>query len=548
MKRALLITVIATGFGLAGFSLWASLQVEAAHRQWVGMLEARPNLRVTETHFQRGWLDSIAQTRFELRGSAGETFQAPLEWAGRADVRKRVGFLVRQRIDHGPLGILAWFQEGAVGSPYLAVVDGSIELDQEAQSELSGAFGRLPAMRVRLPVRASGEALGQLSMPGGALRPRDVEPGEAPRWLGRFDGMNGHVRLAPGKAALQLRVPALELVGEELVVKAKGWELDVDLGRLDTVGGATSEHRVAHLQVEVGLEAESPDDGAPPQRTRLALEEARWTVAGELDEGRLEGHAKRLVWNLLDLAAPVLEANWPRPVAADDAATDGLFGFLREVEISRLAGDLTEGAFAARGTLRFPTGADAPSSLQPAQGTSDSWVHGALQLEVPEAFVARVMTGQEERVETWIGEGRIALMDGVLRTRLQWDASGWRANGQPLETTGWLERVAPTPRLARPTKPEPDPEELAETPADDAEPENTDDVPAETSPEAVAEAEDAPRLPTIFDEKPAAPVAPEAAASDTVRPTIFDEKPAAPVAPEAPADATAPSLPAAPAP
>lgn len=144
---------------------------------------------------------------------------------------------------------------------------------------------------------------------------------------------------------------------------------------------------------------------------------------------------------------------------------------------------------------------------------------------MPEAFATRLLADQQERLEAWIGQGQVAVMDGVLRTRLQWDDAGWRANGQAIETEGWLERLAPEPQLASPAESLSDPEEVAGAapPAEEPRPEAAmaDETPGEAvGPEAVAEV--ASPLPTIFDEKPA-----EAAA---------------------PADETVPSLPAAPAP
>jgi len=508
MKRALLFTVVATGLCLGGFSVWTSLRAEAIHRQWISLLEARPEVRLIETHFQRGWLESVAETRFELRGAPGQIFQAPIEWAGRADVRKRLGFLVQQRTRHGLRGLLAWFQEGAVGSPYLALVQGTIELDQEAQSELTGAFGRLPAMRFRLPVRASGDVDGQISMAAGALRPRDVEPGEAPRWLGRFDGLHGQLSIRPAGAELRLEVRGLELIGEELLVRLADWKGHFDLGPLGTARRSKSEHEIALLQIEVGLEA--ADASSPPERSRLALENASWKIDAEPDESRITGRADAARWNLLDLQAAKLDASWPREADVDEGlAPTGLFGFLGELEIANLEGRLPSGPFHAAGMLEFPDRMPLPdgmpvgSIVEPAATNPDApWVHGSLQLELPEAFVATLLPDEPDRLAEWIGTGSVAAMDGSLRTRLQWNASGWRANGQEIETRGWLDRLAPEPVLARPAGPLAE-EELAAD--EDTAGERTEVETPEPTRAIVVNDEPAPKLPTIFDEVKTAP-------------------------------------------
>ncbi len=467
--------VLVLGLVLGAFAGWISFEVESAHQQWVARLEARPDLRVLSSRFDRGWLRSEAETRFELRGPAGAVFQAPLRWAGREDVRQRVGFLVDQTIEHGPLSLFRWLEGGAQGSPIVAYVDASVVLDQEAHSELSAAFGRLPSMRARVAVRASGEAGGPVTMQAAPLRPRDVAPGATPRWVGRFEGLRGDVQVRDGQVVLQLDFGGLQLAGPELDFEAERWSARWETSLAPGPARAHSEHALADLSLELR------PDGDAGEKLRLQISGAAWKSESDREALRWVGTAASSLWNDLALTGVRLDASWPRDPAVGEEPSSAAaeLGFLPEWHIEQLEGRLADGPFLLAGELRLVAPASVPGMTTP----PESAVHGDLELRFPRSLAETLLVDHPERLEAWLAEGQIARDRDALRTRLMWNDRGWLANGLPLETEGWLDKLVPE-RVMAPAalaaSEAPDPDETGD--ATDAAAAGSDDAPGKAEP------------------------------------------------------------------
>ena len=392
MKKTLVCLTI-VGLALAGYSLWVSLQVEERLRAGIAALEARPQVRVLGSHVERGWLSTESEVHFELRGVAGALFQAPLEWAGRETVRSRVGFRLEQHIDHGPSSLWHWLSTGAAGAPLLAHAEATLALDQESHAELAAAFGRLPAMRALVSVRSTGDADGRLSMGPVPLRPRDVEAGEAPRWTGRFRGLDGTLAVRAGELRIDLASDGIELNGPELHFAALGWTATSLGGWLNTSAGETT-HTLRNGRLAVGPGADhvvwevaeatpapaassdaqaepvaKPDAAAqgPTPEALWGVEGLAWNstngderleVAAQLDRGR---------WNQTALEGVELEVAWPRvpvtpPGERPEHWTEAL-GMAPAFTVGLLQGQVDEGPFAVSGELRFEGESESPGHL-----------------------------------------------------------------------------------------------------------------------------------------------------------------------------------------
>ena len=395
MKRTLLILLL-LGLVFSGLSVWIGLRVEATHHELIAALERRPHLRVLSSVFERGLLHSTAETTFELRGAAGALFQRPLEWAGRQNVRPRVGFRLVHRIDHGPASLWAWLGSGAVGPPIVAHVYSTLILDQEAWSELAAAVGELPAVQLQLRVAADGRVRGRVSMPAAELQPRDVEPGDAPRWVGRLAGFRAELEVAPESDVLQvtLRAGGLQLGGSEMTLEVGEWNGQLELPLGESPRPSRGEHVVQNLI----LAWPAPEQGEP---TRIAIDGIAWTTEGGREELLVEAGFDQVQWNALEAtdvrigleALRELDAGDPPP----EAHLVSLLGFLPELNITGLDGQTPSGPFHVSGRVRFdPTVAEGESDLE-----------GELELRLPGGWADALAGDDDELLGAWLDAGEL---------------------------------------------------------------------------------------------------------------------------------------------
>lgn len=457
MKKSLILTALLV-LGLAGFSLWTSLQLEAANLEVVAEVEARPDVRVIESRFDRGWLHSTAEIHLELRGAVGAAFQAPLEWAGRHDVRKRVGLVVTQRIEHGPLAVWTWLSEGAIGSPLLAISQGSVVMDQEAHSEVAAVFGKLPNATWHLRVRANRDMAASIAMRATPLEPRDVEAGAAPRWVGSFAGLQGNFKVIAGELEGSLTSQGVDLAGSDFALDIDGWSAHWK-GSLSQEGPISGEHNLRALQVHFRV------PGLPDAGRRVSLQSAEWTTESDDDQLLFTVRSEQAGVDGLLLRGMRMVAMWPRDpqvIPGEKSMSSGETGFLPEWEIESLEARLPEGPVLISGRLQMiptasvPIEAAEPSTDDSNMSTSDtpvaeapvveeptSSLAGDLEVKFPERWVGALFGDDAERFAALLAEGQLARDGSRIRSRLMWNENGWLANGLPIEPEGWLDAVFP---------------------------------------------------------------------------------------------------------
>jgi uncharacterized protein YdgA (DUF945 family) len=190
MKKLILLLALVTVAVLCGLSVWGSLRAEQAYRQVVLRVTQSPDLRILETSYQRGWLQSRALADIEVRGALGESFQQWLVARGREEVRGRVGIRVRNTIEHGYAPLLDWLNTGLQGTPIVARVETQLELDKETQSEISAVLGLMPPVTVSTLIRASGIGESLVTIPAQRIASRLGEE-EGGGWALEWKGLRG---------------------------------------------------------------------------------------------------------------------------------------------------------------------------------------------------------------------------------------------------------------------------------------------------------------------------------------------------------------------
>ncbi|MBW2243004.1 MAG: DUF945 family protein [Deltaproteobacteria bacterium] len=484
MKKTLSVLLL-LGLVFSGLSVWAGLRVEAIHQELIAALEEQPGVRVLGSAFERGFLGSTAETTFELRGAAGALFQRPLEWAGQENVRQRIGFRLEHQLDHGPTSLWSWMNAGAVGSPVVAHVHSTLTLDQEAWAEVAAAFGKLPAAKFYVQVAADGHVKGRLTMPAAELRPRDVEAGDTPRWVGQLEGLRAILEVTPKSDLLQvsLRSGGLHLGGSDMSLEVGEWTGQLEFPLSESSQPSRSEHFIQKIALAWPAPAEGASDAAA-QPTQIAFEGIAWTTESRPEELWVEAGFDQVRWNALEAADVRVGIEALRDLDTDEPSPEAslatLLGFLPELNITALDGQTASGPFHVSGQIRFDELVD--------EGGSN--LEGELELRLPGDWADALADENDELLGAWLDAGE-----------LERDGEGYLGDlrFEPTEPDQMSESSELATRLL---------ELLPELPAGSAEGEAEEDValadgPTEDSAEPKAEA--GPKGTLVVSQDPAAP-------------------------------------------
>lgn len=138
MKKSLVVVVggvIVLAAALAGLPFWFGMQAENAYQTMIDNTTQSGDLTVTHNSFQRGWLDSTADTTFTITGTP-------------------ITFSVLHRIHHGPFPLDDDFQI----QPVLGRVKSQMSVG------LPAGFAKLPPITGQTTIYLAGNSRTQVSM------------------------------------------------------------------------------------------------------------------------------------------------------------------------------------------------------------------------------------------------------------------------------------------------------------------------------------------------------------------------------------------------
>jgi len=135
VKKIVIIVVVVLLTAVAALPYWFGMQAESAYEALVKEMTENGDLTVTNNNFQRGWLDSTADTTFTVTGTP-------------------VTITVLHRIGHGPLPLGDDFQI----QPVLARIKSDMSVN------LPGGLVKLPPITAMTDVYLAGNSQSKLSM------------------------------------------------------------------------------------------------------------------------------------------------------------------------------------------------------------------------------------------------------------------------------------------------------------------------------------------------------------------------------------------------
>jgi uncharacterized protein YdgA (DUF945 family) len=259
MKKLVLVVLLVGIVGVAALSAWGSLRAKQAYRDLILAISESPDMRIIDTDYERGWLESSYRASVEIRGPLGESFQQWMLALGHDEVRERLGIRIRQDIEHGYVPLVDWLTSGMEGMPVVGRVETHLELDQETQSELSAVIGRLPPVSISTVIRVSGVGESFVTIPVRILEGK-LAIGEGGTWAARWEGLRGQIvhTLDFDRFAASLQSGGLEgrIAGSAFAVRDLTWTADLTRDESGLL--------VGELSSSVGsLRLSSPDEGAP---------------------------------------------------------------------------------------------------------------------------------------------------------------------------------------------------------------------------------------------------------------------------------------------
>lgn len=244
VRVVLTILLLAT----AGVLGWSSYQAHRGNQAFLAGARGEPGAKLLDAEIGWGLARSGAELRFELPSSSG---------AVEAWVRSRgaegplVVLALRNELHYGPLPLLEWLMDGAEGSPVVARMHTTMELEGAAGEALREAVGPLPPVVMRTRVRAS--EVGEAAL---HMEPRRFEVArEDGDVVVHWKGLTGQVVFEGNlvKVAGSLRSAGLDVqVGEaQIGVSQLDWSGDYS-DAADPLPTGTTAIRVGEVRVAMG--------------------------------------------------------------------------------------------------------------------------------------------------------------------------------------------------------------------------------------------------------------------------------------------------------
>ncbi len=195
VKQLFIITLVlgVVAGGLAAVPFWFGLQAESAYAAFVAEIEKGGNLSVGNNRFERGWLESTADTTFSVVGTP-------------------ITVSVLHRIEHGPIP----FGDEISFEPVLARVKSQVSIG------LGANMPKLPPLTANSLAQIDGNLSAKLEMAGS----KNIADGATHEW----GGLNGTLDMGPdlAKTSGEINVPLVSFAGKDSSFNLNGLKFALD--------------------------------------------------------------------------------------------------------------------------------------------------------------------------------------------------------------------------------------------------------------------------------------------------------------------------------
>ena len=189
----LVLALIIVAGGLAALPFWFGMQAESAYADFIAEIEKAGNLSVGNNRFERGWLDSTADTTFAVSGTP-------------------ITISMLHRIEHGPIPI----GDELDFEPVLARVKSQVSIG------LGPNMPKLAPLTINTAVQLDGNLRAKLEMPGS----KSAADGTTTEWK----GIDGVVDLSADltKTKGEINAPLFSIAGKDSSFSVSGIKFVVD--------------------------------------------------------------------------------------------------------------------------------------------------------------------------------------------------------------------------------------------------------------------------------------------------------------------------------
>ena len=201
----LLLLIVAVGIT----PYWFGIQTEKTHGRIVKEVSEAGNLDVTLKSYKRSWLNSSAETVFEIRSGN----------------QKIASLIIKDDISHGPLPLKELFRDNFRLKPVQAIIYSTVKITTENQNELVDLLAKFPPAETKTTIYMSGDGESQLSVPSFSHRLKEKNGSIS------CEGLKSRTTFSPNLRELTTSVESLGLIAksDEFLLFIKNIEMNADL-------------------------------------------------------------------------------------------------------------------------------------------------------------------------------------------------------------------------------------------------------------------------------------------------------------------------------
>jgi uncharacterized protein YdgA (DUF945 family) len=209
--RVILILVALIVLVAVGTTYWFGVEAEKTYKNIQEELSKSGNVDIIKRKYNRGWLNSTAETELGIQVGA----------------RKLANLVLHESINHGPIPIKELLSGNFRLKPVQAIINSTIKIIPGTGNEITDFFAELPPAQIKTTVEFKGNGESLISMKPFAHQSEEGK--NSVNWA----GIHGTAAFSPNfkEIITDIKSPGLELTDDEFELSIKKIEFDSNLHR-----------------------------------------------------------------------------------------------------------------------------------------------------------------------------------------------------------------------------------------------------------------------------------------------------------------------------
>ena len=206
--RAILIIVIILVLAVLISPFWFGTKAEDEYNNLIENLSKHENLEIVSRSYERGWLQSTAAIKYNLKNEENEN----------------ISINQRDTIYHGPIPI-GLLSKGKIKlTPVMAYIETNADIKTDSKEKYSEFINSLPEASFNTTLSFGGSGTTEMSVPA---KQEELEGGSKLNW----SGLDGLINFSPdlNRVSSVFNSPGLEIEDDNAIVSISGINLESNL-------------------------------------------------------------------------------------------------------------------------------------------------------------------------------------------------------------------------------------------------------------------------------------------------------------------------------